>query len=30
MQISITYISKLELLYSFKEAFFTSITEKNI
>jgi len=27
---SITYISKLEFLYSFKKAFFASITEKNI
>ena len=26
----INYISKLEFLYSFREAFFTSITEKNI
>jgi len=30
MRINITYISKLEFLYIFKEAFFTSITEKNI
>jgi len=27
---NITYISKLEFLYTFREAFFTSITEKNI
>ena len=27
---NITHISKLEFLYRFKEAFFTSITEKNI
>ena len=26
----INHISKLEFLYSFREAFFTSITEKNI
>jgi len=30
MWMSITYISKLEFLCSFKEAFFASITEKNI
>jgi len=30
MRISITHISKLEFLCSFKEAFFASITEKNI
>jgi len=30
MQINITHISKLEFLYAFREAFFTSITEKNI
>ena len=27
---NITYISKLEFLYTFREAFFASITEKNI
>jgi len=27
---NITYISKLEFLYAFREAFFASITEKNI
>jgi len=27
---NITHINKLEFLYVFKEAFFTSITEKNI
>jgi len=30
MQINIIYISKLEFLYTFKKAFFTLITEKNI
>jgi len=30
MRINIIYISKLEFFYTFKEAFFTSITEKNI
>ena len=30
MRINIIYISKLEFLYAFREAFFTSITEKNI
>ena len=30
MRINITYISKLEFLYGFREAFFTSIIEKNI
>jgi len=30
MRMSITHISKLEFLCSFKEAFFASITEKNI
>ena len=27
---NITYISKLEFLYAFREAFFASITENNI
>jgi len=27
---NITYISKLEFLYAFREAFFASITKKNI
>jgi len=30
IRINITHISKLEFLYAFREAFFTSITEKNI
>jgi len=30
MRMNITYISKLEFLYTFREAFFTLITEKNI
>jgi len=30
MRIYINYISKLEFLYAFCEAFFTSITERNI
>jgi hypothetical protein len=30
MRIYITYISKLKFLYAFREAFFSSITEKNI
>jgi len=30
MRIYINYISKLEFLCSFREAFFTSITERNI
>jgi len=30
MRMNITYISKLEFLYTFREAFFASITEKNI
>jgi len=30
MRMSIIHISKLEFLYSFKEVFFASITEKNI
>ena len=30
MRMNIIYISKLEFLCAFKEAFFTSITEKNI
>jgi hypothetical protein len=30
MQIYINYISKLEFLYAFREAFFASITERNI
>ena len=30
MRINITYISKLEFLYAFKEAFFTFITKNNI
>jgi len=30
MRMNIIYISKLEFLYTFREAFFTSIIEKNI
>jgi len=30
MRMYINYISKLEFLYSFYEAFFASLTEKNI
>jgi len=30
MRMNITYISKLEFLCAFREAFFASITEKNI
>ena len=30
MRIYINYISKLEFLYGFREAFFASMTEKNI
>jgi len=30
MRMNITYISKLEFLYAFREAFFASIIEKNI
>jgi len=30
MRINIMYISKLEFLYTFKEAFFASIIKKNI
>ena len=30
MRINIIHISKLEFLYTFREAFFASITEKNI
>jgi len=30
MRMNIIHISKLEFLYRFKEAFFASITEKNI
>jgi hypothetical protein len=30
MQVYINHISKLEFLYAFREAFFTSITERNI
>jgi len=30
MRMYINYISKLEFLYSFREAFFTSTTERNI
>jgi len=30
IRLYITYISKLEFLYSFREAFFASMTEKNI
>ena len=30
MRINITYISKLEFLYAFKEAFFALITKNNI
>jgi len=30
MRMNIIYISKLEFLYTFKKAFFASITEKNI
>jgi len=30
MRINITYISKLEFLYTFREAFFASITKNNI
>jgi len=30
MRINIIYISKLEFLYTFREAFFALITEKNI
>jgi len=30
MRMNITYISKLEFLYAFREAFFASITKKNI
>ncbi len=30
MQMYINYVSKLEFLYSFYKAFFTSITERNI
>ena len=30
IRMHINYVSKLEFLYAFREAFFTSITEKNI
>ena len=30
MRMYINYVSKLEFLYSFREAFFASLTEKNI
>ena len=30
MRIYINYVSKLEFLYGFREAFFASMTEKNI
>ena len=30
MQMHINYVSKLEFLYGFREAFFAAITERNI